>query len=50
MALILLPLVKKALDGTAGTVTACFIQMFYVVFVFPLAFSLFEKRAKAKTD
>lgn len=46
--LILIPLVKKALDGTAGTVTACFIQMFYVVFVFPLVFTLFEKSGTAK--
>ena len=49
--LILIPLVKDALEGTAGTVTASFIQMFYIVFVFPLVFSLFEKLVgKAKTD
>lgn len=48
--LILIPLVRKALDGTAGTVTACFIQMFYIVFVFPLVFSLIEKMGAATAD
>ena len=33
--LILLPLVKSWIPGPAGTVSSCFIQMFYVSFLFP---------------
>lgn len=43
VALILAPLAKDAIDGKAGTVVLCFLQMFYIVFIFPLLFSLFEK-------
>ena len=41
--LILVPLIKDALHGAAGTITASFVQMLYIVFVFPLVFSLVEK-------
>ena len=43
--LILVPLIKGGLPGAAGTVAACFLQMFCIVFLFPLAFASFEKRA-----
>ena len=36
VSLILLPLVKSWIPGAGGTVLSCFIQMFYVTFVFPL--------------
>ena len=42
--LILVPLIKAGLPGAAGTVAACFLQMFWIVFLFPLAFARFEKR------
>ena len=42
-ALILSPLAKDAIDGRAGIVVSCFLQMFYIVFLFPLMFNLFEK-------
>ena len=43
--LILLPLIKAWLAGPAGTVAACFLQMFYIAFLFPLIFTGFEKRS-----
>ena len=43
--LILVPLIKGGLPGAAGTVAACFLQMLWIVFLFPLAFARFEKRA-----
>ena len=36
LSLILLPLVKSWIPGAGGTILSCFIQMFYVVFIFPL--------------
>ena len=44
VSLILVPLVKGWLAGTPGTVASCFIQMFYIVFLFPLIFNSLEKR------
>ena len=35
LSLILLPLLKSGIPGAAGTVISCFLQMFYVVFLFP---------------
>lgn len=35
VSLILLPLVKAGIPGAGGTVLSCFIQMFYVTFLFP---------------
>ena len=43
VSLILLPLVKSLIPGVGGTVTTCFIQMFYVMFVFPFCIKHFEK-------
>lgn len=42
VSLILNPLLKSLIPGVGGTVTTCFIQMFYVTFVFPLFIKLFE--------
>ena len=42
VSLILNPLLKSLITGVGGTVTTCFIQMFYVTFVFPLFIKLFE--------
>lgn len=40
--LILLPLIKNWIPGAGGTITNCFIQMFYVTFIFPLCIKRFE--------
>jgi undecaprenyl-diphosphatase len=45
ISLIFVPLVKGWIPGAAGTITSCFIQMFYVSFVFPWCIRLLEKRA-----
>ncbi len=36
VSLILLPLLKGWIPGAGGTIISCFIQMFYVSFLFPL--------------
>ena len=41
---LLLPLIKTAVPGPAGTVLSCFLQMFYVAFLFPWAANTAEKR------
>ena len=50
VSLILLPLIKEWLAGAAGTLVSCFIQMFYVAFLFPLIFERFEKPAAKSGD
>lgn len=35
ISLVINPLIKAALVGIAGTITACFLQMFYVALLFP---------------
>ena len=35
ISLIFVPLVKTWIPGSAGTFLSCFIQMFYVAFLFP---------------
>ena len=40
--LILAPLTKNWIPGATGTIVSCFIEMFYVVFVFPLCIKHFE--------
>ena len=42
VSLILIPLVKSWIPGVGGTISSCFIQMFYVTFVFPLCIKHFE--------
>lgn len=41
--LILAPLVKGWIPGPAGTALACFLQMFYIAFIFPWCFKRFER-------
>ena len=41
--LILVPLVKSWIPGPAGTIVSCFIQMFFVSFLFPWCFHCLEK-------
>lgn len=43
ISLILLPLLKQWVPGAGGTVVSCFVQMFYVSFLFPLCVKLFER-------
>ena len=42
VSLILLPLVKAWIPGAGGTILSCFIQMFYVTFLFPLCIKRLE--------
>ncbi len=48
--LILLPPVKEWLTGVSATVVSCFIQTFYIVFLFPFIFNSLEKRQTKKTS
>ena len=41
--LILVPLVKSWIPGPAGTIVSCFVQMFFVSFLFPWCFHRLEK-------
>ena len=43
VSLILLPLLKSWIPGVGGTILSCFIQMFFVTFVFPLCIKRFER-------
>ena len=43
VSLILVPLVKGWIPGPAGTFTSCFLQMFYVAFLFPWCIKKLEK-------
>lgn len=45
--LILIPLIRRCLAGPAATVVSCFLQMFFIVFFFPLIFSFIEKRNRS---
>ncbi len=42
VSLILLPLLKSWIPGAGGTIISCFIQMFYVSFIFPFFIKRFE--------
>ena len=42
VSLILVPLIASGISGAAGTLVSCFVQMFYVVFLFPLLVKLAE--------
>ena len=49
--LILCPLLKNWIPGAAGTVVSCFVQMFYIVFLFPWWIRLIEKSTgRSQTD
>ena len=43
VSLIIVPLLKEWIPSAAGTISSCFIQMFYIVFVFPWFLKHFEK-------
>ena len=45
VSLILAPLIKAWIPGFAGTLLSCFIQVFYVVFLFPLLAMRVEKKS-----
>ena len=47
VSLILSSLIKTWMPGPAGTTLSCFVQMFYVVFLFPWGSKLVEQRNKA---
>ena len=48
VSLILMPLIKNAVAGPAGTVITCFLQMFYISFIFPWCISRLEKTTNAQ--
>ncbi len=51
VSLILVPLLKDLIPGAAGTVISCFVQMFYITFIFPWWIKHNEKAAgAAQTD
>jgi undecaprenyl-diphosphatase len=43
--LILIPVLKASIPGAAGTIASCFMQMFFVVFVFPWCLKRWEHAA-----
>ena len=47
VSLILAPLVKGWIPGFAGTTLSCFIQIFYVSFLFPLCMKAMERKTAA---
>ena len=47
VSLILAPLVKAWIPGFAGTTLSCFIQIFYVSFLFPLCMKAMERKTAA---
>ena len=47
VSLILVPLIKTWIPGPAGTTLSCFLQMFYVAFLFPLCIKLMERNCAA---
>lgn len=44
VALILVPLLKNMISGAPGTAISCFLQMFFVTFIFPWCLVHFEKQ------
>lgn len=48
VSLILVPLLKGWIPGPAGTVVSCFIQMFFISFIFPWCLKKFEKAGEGK--
>ena len=47
VSLILAPLVKGWIPGSAGTLLSCFIQVFYITFLFPLCAKRLERKPVA---
>ena len=50
ISLVINPLLKAALVGFVGTVVTCFLQVFYVVFAFPLAIAMLSERRAERAD
>ncbi len=51
VSLILVPLLKSWIPGAAGTVISCFVQMFYITFLFPWWSKHIERSAgRSQTD
>ena len=46
VSLIFVPLIKEGIPGKAGTVAYCFVQMFFISFVFPWCMKRFETAEK----
>lgn len=42
----IVPLIKIAIGGIAGTVTGCFLQMLYIVLLFPICIKLYQNKTK----
>ncbi len=49
VSLIPVPLLKDWIPGAAGTLVSCFLQMFYVSFIFPWCMKHFEKESAAES-
>ena len=45
VSLVFNPLIKTALEGFPGTAITCFLQMFYVVFAFPLLMETYGRKS-----
>ena len=50
VSLIVVPLIKGWIPGWGGTMTSCFLQMFYVSFIFPWCIKKFEAPISEKAD
>ncbi len=50
VSLILVPLIKGWIPGPAGTVISCFLQVFYVIFLFPRYVKRIEQGQKRKQE
>ncbi len=46
VSLILSPLIRTWIPGFAGTTISCFVQLFYIVFLFPLCFRYLERNRR----
>jgi undecaprenyl-diphosphatase len=50
VSLIFVPLIKDSVPGWGGSVLSCFLQMFYVSFIFPWCIKQFEKHVSEKSN
>ncbi len=50
VSLIVVPLLKSAVGGPAGTMVSCYVQLFYIVFAFPWLMTRAEKNAQSKAE
>ena len=44
ISLIINPMIKAVAEGFSGTVITCYIQMFYIIFLFPVIIKIIERR------